>query len=129
MANLDPGGPAEQRPAVDLWRLPEVLDMRVRRRHFDPPRRVTVEGKDIEARDAVEVEVRVAEPFTIRALGPVLWVGDEPLTVADSDGARVYRFFEFRPEALRAGALIALAWNSPGAPRAATRFRYEPPPG
>jgi hypothetical protein len=104
-----------------------VLDVRVRRRRFDPPRRVTSQGVDREVRDAIEVEIRVSEPFVIRALGPVLWVGEEPLTIVESNGKDVYRFFSLKPEALRADAPISLAWNSPGSRRKETRYRYIPP--
>src|SRR5712692_10091758 len=112
--NIDSGGPLHGHKAIDLWHLPEVLDVRVRRRRFEPPRRVTSQGVDREVRDAIEVEIRVSEPFVIRALGPVLWVGEEPLTIAESNGKDVYRFFSLKPEALRADAPISLAWNTPG---------------
>jgi hypothetical protein len=69
----------------------------------------------------------VSEPFTIRALGPVLWVGDEPLTVAEGDGKNVYRFFSFNPPALKADAPISLGWNTPGAPLEKTPYHYQPP--
>jgi hypothetical protein len=125
--NIDPGGSARRHESPDLWRLPKILDVHIRRRHFDPPRRVTSEGVDREVSDAVEVAIRVSEPFTIRALGPVLWVGNEPLTVAERDGDDTYHFFSFRPETLRHDAPISLAWNSTGAPRTDTRYRYVSP--
>src|SRR5713226_4224565 len=100
-----------------LWGLLDVRQVEVRRRRFDPPRRVTDQGVDREVRSAVEIEIRVSEPFAIRALGPVLWVGDEPLTVAESDGKELYRFFSFKPQALKPNASISLAWNSSSAPR------------
>ncbi len=77
--------------------------------------------------DVLEVEVQVSEPFEIRALRPVLWVGDVPLTVAESDGEKVHRFLALDPEALRSDAPISLAWNASGAPRQEARFRYTPP--
>jgi hypothetical protein len=125
--NIDSGGPPQQRPAPDIWRLPEVLDLRVRNRHFDPPRRVTSAGVDREVRDGIEVEIRLSEPFVIRALSPVLWIGDEPLTSAESNGKDAYRFFSFTPEALKADAPISLGWSTPSASRKRTRFRYAPP--
>jgi hypothetical protein len=124
---IDSGGAAQRPESPDLWRLPDVLEVRVRRRRFDPPRRVTSAGVDREVSDAVEIEIHVSEPFQIRALGPVLWVGSEPLTIAEGDGKDVYRFFSFQPDGLQAEAPIALAWNSPGAPRKETPHRYAPP--
>jgi hypothetical protein len=125
--SIDAGGPTRPPKAPDLWRLPEVLEVHIRRRHFEPPRRVTLAGSDREVRDAVELEIRVSEKFVTRALGPVLWVGDEPLTIAESDGKGVYRFFSFNPAALKPEARISIAWNSPNSPRKETRFRYSPP--
>jgi hypothetical protein len=77
--------------------------------------------------DAVEIEISVSEPFAIRALGPVLWVGDEPLTFGESPSKDVYRFFSFKPEALRAEAPISIAWSADGAPRKDTGRRYRAP--
>ena len=79
--NTDPSEAALPLEAPELWHLPGALDARVRRCCFDPSRRMTTEGVDREVGDAVEVEIRVSEPFGIRALGPVLWVGDEPLAI------------------------------------------------
>jgi len=84
-----------------------------------------VNGIDREESEAVEIEVGVSEPFHIRALGPVLWVGDTPLSVAEFDGRDVYRFFSFEPKELRPGAPISLSWGTSG-PRKETPYRYEP---
>jgi hypothetical protein len=125
---IDPGEPEPRPKSPDLWHLPDVIDVEIRRRRFDPPRRVTTAGVDREVRLAVEVAVQVSDPFVIRALGPVLWIGDQPLTTAEGDGDVTYRFFSFEPQTLPPGAPISLAWNSVNAPRKETRFRYEPPP-
>jgi hypothetical protein len=119
--------PYVQREAPDLQRLPDILEVHIRWRQFDKPRRVTVAGKDTFYKEAVEFELRVSEPFQIRALGPVLWVGDEPLTVADSVSTGVYRFYSFAPDKLRANASITLGWNSAGAERKTTNYVYSPP--
>jgi hypothetical protein len=125
--NTDSGAPLPPHVSPDLWRLPDVLDLRVRRRHFDPPFRLTVKGVDHMESDAIEIEIRVSEPFAIRALGPVLWVGDEPLTSAESDGKDVYRFFAFKAEELRPDAPISLSWGATGAPRKDIGRRYKAP--
>lgn len=125
--NTDASGPPRHQEYQDIWRLPEVAALQIRQRHFDPPRRVTIAGKDHLMRDAVEIEIVVSEPFVIRALGPALWVGEEPLTAVDSDGKKTYRFFAFNPDALRPGAPISLSWNAPHAERKQTKYRYEPP--
>lgn len=82
---------------------------------------------DREFRGAVEIEVELSEPFFIRALGPVLWVGDEPLTITEGHGKETYGFLSFAPERLKDGAPIALSWNTPGARRETTPYRYESP--
>jgi hypothetical protein len=125
--NFDSGIPAHHFKAPDLWRLPKVLSAHARVRHFDPPKRVTTAGVDRQVRDGIEIEIRVSEPFAIRALGPVLWVGEEPLTIAEAVEKTTYRFLSFDPAALKAGAPISLSWNSPGAARQKTEFVYEPP--
>ena len=119
--------PMAQREPPDLWRLPDIVDLHIRWRRFERPRRVTIMGKDTFYKEAVEVEVRVSEPFQIRALGPVLWIGEEPLTIADSPSKGVYRFYGFAPDKLRANAPLALSWNSPGADRKAVKYVYAPP--
>jgi hypothetical protein len=125
--NTDAGVPAERRPAPDVWKLPNVLRVTARRRHFDPPRRVTTAGVDRQVSDAIEIEIKVSEPFVTRALGPVLWVGNEPLSIAESDGKSLYRFFAFNPDALKAGAMIALSWGITSTEKKETSYRYEPP--
>ena len=119
--------PIVHRQAPDLQRLPDILEVHIRWRRFDRPRRVTVSGKDTFHEEAMEFELRLSEPFQVRALGPVLWVGDEPLTIADEVSTSVYRFYSFAPDKLRANAPIALAWNSAGAERKATKYVLSPP--
>jgi hypothetical protein len=123
----DPGG--RQIPPMhrDITRLPEALDVQIRHRHFDPPRRVTTRGVDRQVTDAVEFEVKVSEPFPIRALGPALWVGNHPITAAETADPQTYRFFAFEPEKLLAQAPISLGWSAPGEPRKQTRFRFALP--
>jgi len=119
--------PIVQREAPDLQRLPDILEVHIRWRQFDKPRRVTVAGKDTFHKEAMEFELRLSEPFQIRALGPVLWVGDEPLEIADKVSNGVYRFYAFAPDKLRAEAPIALAWNSARAQRKPTKYVYSAP--
>jgi len=109
----------------DIWRLPQVLDIRTVQRRLERPRRLTIRGEDRYLDDVVEVEVDVSEPFEIRALGPVLWIGQEPLTIAEQAGENRYRFLVPDPDVLRDGAPVELSWNSPSAPRTATNFIYQ----
>jgi|SRR5215813_13604466 len=111
---------------VNLTKLPDVVSLEIRRRHFERPRRVTKKGIDRFVSEAVEFEVRVSEAFPIRALGPALWVGEEALTSADVEGL-TYHFFAFEPDRLKPEAPIALGWSSPSEPRKETRYRFAMP--
>jgi hypothetical protein len=123
----DTGGPQGLHQFIDLSKLPDVVSLHIRHRQFDPPRRVTKGGVDRDIAQAVEFEVEVSERFPIRALGPALWIGDQALTVADSDGL-IYRFYASEPERLANDAPIALGWSSPSETRKPTRFRFAMPP-
>jgi hypothetical protein len=123
----DAGRPLPDDERQDIWRLPDILEIRTEFRQFDPPRRLTLDGRDTYLEEAIEVEVLLSEPLPIRALGPVLWVGDQPLTIAETDGSTLYRFLAPEPDALTPGATIAFGWNSPASPRLETHYRYEGP--
>jgi hypothetical protein len=123
----DPGTRVAQPASPDLQSLPDILDVQVRNRRFDPPRRTTTHGIDRQVQSAVEIELRLSKPFIIRTLGPVLWIGEEPLSIAESDGGVIYRFFSFEPDRLRADAPIALSWGDRDSPRKTTPYRYHPP--
>ena len=124
---MDSKPPLRPPPPRDIWRVPEMLDLQIRRRRFDTPRRVTTEGVDRYVSDAIEFEVRVSEPFVARALGPALWVGDQALTAAEMADEQTYRFFSFEPEKLQAGAPISLGWSTQPEPRQETKFRFTMP--
>jgi hypothetical protein len=111
---------------VNLSRLPDIVSLEIRRRHFDQPRRVTEKGVDRFVNEAVEFEVRISEPFPVRALGPALWVGSDALTSADADGLTYY-FFAFEPIKLKPGAPISVGWSSPNEARKETRYRFAIP--
>ena len=112
-----------QHHVENLSRLPDVLSLEIRRRHFDPPRRVTRKGVDHFVSDAVEFEVTISEAFPIRALGPALWVGNEALTSAEADGL-TYHFFAFEPEKLKPHAQISLGWSSANERLKETPYRF-----
>ena len=122
----DSGTPRRFPQHVNLSKLPDVVSLEIRHRHFDPPRRVTRKGVDHFVKEAIEFEVRLSEAFPIRALGPALWVGDEALTSADADGL-IYHFFAFEPNKLESDARISLGWSSPSEGRKETRYRFAVP--
>ena len=110
----------------NLSKLPDVVKLAIRRRHFDPPRRVTRLGVDHFVSEAIEFEVQVSEAFPSRALGPALWVGDEALTTADVISL-TYHFFSFEPNKLKPNAPISLGWSSPSERRKETHYRFAIP--
>ncbi len=125
--SFDSAGRVPQPREVNLWHLPDILAIEVHHVRYKRPRRHTIQGKDYEISEAVEVVIETSEPFIIRALNPALFVGDIALTVAEGGSDRRYHFLAFQPEELKPGAPISLAWNSPGAPRKETGFTYQPP--
>ena len=68
-------------------------------------------------------------PLPARALSPVLFVGEVPLTEGETSQRHFAPFFALDPDRLEAGAPVTLGW--PGQPRETRRetgFRYRPPP-
>jgi hypothetical protein len=125
--SIDSGGRVKAPKPLDLWRLPEITDITIYRIRFKRPRRFTILGKDRVISETIAFTIFTSEPFVIRALGPVLFVGDTALTVAEGEGDRRYRFLAPEPQRLKTGSPIFLAWNTSDPPRKATRFKYEPP--
>jgi hypothetical protein len=122
----DPGAKIAQPKSPDLSHLPDILDLQVHARRFDPPRRFTTNGIDGQADAGIEVEVKLSEPFLIRALSPVLWIGEQPLTEMECTG-NTCRFYAFDPQRLTKDGPIALSWGFSGAPRKMTNLHYRPP--
>jgi hypothetical protein len=122
----DSGTPHQFPNVIDISKVPDVVSLKIRRRRFEPARRVTRKGVDHFVSDAVEFEVKLSEAFPVRALGPALWVGNEALTAADTEGL-TYRFFAFEPDRLKPNAPIALGWSSPSEARKETTYRFAMP--
>ena len=122
----DPGGRQADAPKPD-FRLPEVLDLRVQRVPFEPPRHRNFESAlaRFGGQEVVEFLVQTATPIPIRALGPALYVGDVAVTEVTQLEPTTYRFVAFSPEALRAGAPITLGWSGQAEDQPPpTRFSY-----
>jgi hypothetical protein len=125
--NFDTAGSVPPDRDADHWNLPDVLTTEVHHVHYKTPRRYTLQGKDYEASEAVEITIETSEPFPIRALNPTLFVGDVALTPIEAESDLRYRFVALQPDALKPAAPITIAWNSSGAPRKATGLIYQPP--
>lgn len=122
----DPGSrqPDAARPDFSL---PEVLELRSRRIRFEPPKHRNFESALARHSEAIEFVITTDKPIPIRALGPVLYVGDTP--VGESAPLRkknAYRFLAFDPEALKPGAPVSLGWSGQvRGERRSTKFAYE----
>ncbi len=110
----------------NLSRVPDLVRLEIKHRHFDPPRRVTERGVDRFVTEALEFECHVSAAFPIRALGPALWVGDVALTSAETEGL-TYRFFAFESDRIEPNAPISLGWSSPSETRKQTKYRFTMP--
>jgi hypothetical protein len=122
--STDPGELEPRAPGPDLA-LPEVKTLRTQRTRFEPRRRnfksalPAVDG-------AVEFLVETVSPIPARALGPVLYVGETPVTEVTADDETHYRFVALRPSELERGAPISLGWSGrPPEERLRTPYRFE----
>jgi hypothetical protein len=116
--------PAGPRPE---WNLPDVLDIRVRRVPYAPPRRRHFKSALPDVKEAVEFLVQTSGPIPARAQGPALFIGDEQVVQSSPAGYNRYRFLALRPERLKEGERIAWGWvDDPPKERKRTRYRYEP---
>lgn len=55
--------------------------------------------------------VTTEKPIPVRALGPVLYVGQTALTEVTEVGPQTYRFLAHRPQDLERGTPIHLGWS------------------
>lgn len=113
---------------MDLWHLPDVLDLVVRWVSYEPPKLRYVSPTEVaEYTEGIEFEIRTETPLPTRALPPVILVGNEIVGDMEEVGGNRYIFRGFEPDRLNRGAPIALGWpTKPGQTRE-TKFRYEPP--
>jgi hypothetical protein len=125
--SVDSAGHVPPHKHANRQQIPDVVAVQAHHVRYKTPRRLTAQGKDRHISSAVEIVVETAEPLPIRALNPVLFVGETPLTIAEGEGDRRYRFLAPKPDDLKAGAAISIGWSSPGTPRQKTRFTYQPP--
>jgi hypothetical protein len=112
-----------------LVRIPQIVNVTTRR--TDIHRRLRHLRSDIpELDDTVEFLVETDAPIPIRALSPVLYVGDVPVTEVVADDDTHYRFVALLPERLMPGAAIDIGWSGRSDPqeRTRSRFTFVPPP-
>jgi hypothetical protein len=101
----------------------QLADYRPRRpRNFEPQLKAV--------KNAVEIVVTLESPLPIRAMGPVLYVGDTQLTESealDNEGKRM-RFWAFDREMMLAdGAPISMGWLGSRRESRKTTFTFRKP--
>ena len=117
---------SKERPAVTKWRLPQVIDIKIRKISYQPPRLRYFKSYLSNYTSAVEFKVKTNGLIPIRALSPVLYVGDVPVTEMEQLKENLYRFLAFQFDRLKEDAEIFMAW--PGQPKEEwmnTKFRYK----
>jgi hypothetical protein len=116
----------EERGVPLWWSLPEIVDIKIMRISYQGPKRRFFVSYLAKYTEAIEFLVKTTGPLPIRALSPVLYVGDVPINEYEVVGENIFRFLAFEPDQLVEGAPISLGW--PGQPpekRIKTRIRYE----
>jgi hypothetical protein len=123
----DPGQ-AERPDRGPGFELPDVVSISIRRIRYERPVRRNVRSALPTTDNAVEVMVETSAPIPVRALGPVLWVGETPLTEATADDETHYRFLGLEPHRLTLDAPLRLGWSGqPSTDSRATRFTFNEP--
>jgi hypothetical protein len=126
MAIMEPRGPRRSRETT-RWSLPRILEVAFRPVKHEVPRIYYVGRERRQTSETVEIMVRTAAPLPIRALSPVIYVGDVPVEDYEVAGRNLYKYLAFNPSALLPGAPVSLGW--PGQPvesRIAAAARYGP---
>lgn len=118
---VTPGG---EEPRINLWRLPRLVSVAARRVTYPQPRVYYVGSERRETRQAVELRIETSEPIPVRAVTPILMIGETAIADYSTEGATTYRFVAYEPERLEPGAPIRWGWPGPPEAPVATRFRF-----
>jgi hypothetical protein len=97
-------------PRAD-FSMPKVLDIQIRATKFEAPRLRNFASSLSSNDDAVEFIVKTDGPIPIRALGPVLYVGETAVMEVTEVGPNTYRFVAPARERLTQDAAISLSWT------------------
>lgn len=121
MTTDDAGHVAE--PELDIEHLPNILNVKLERMRFDPPRLHVAAGQESWIEEAQCVTIETDGEFPVRSAAPVLFVGDVPLTESEAAGDNYYRFLVLHDEQLAEGATIGLGWSGIPEPMRTTDFK------
>ncbi len=122
-------GARERRPRPD-HRLPRVVSIATRLVRFVPPERRNFASSLPRLERTVEFLVETDGPIPVRALSPVVYVGDVPVAEVAADDDTHYRFTAMEPERLEEGAPVTLGWSGePASQRTAVGEAFVTPRG
>jgi hypothetical protein len=111
------------------WDLPAITQIQIRAAVYEPRATRNFKNPLTAARQAVEFVVQLASPLPVRALGPVLWVGETRLTESESldQAGTELRFWSFDRSALKEGAPISMDWmgQKPRREKRTAKFTYK----
>jgi hypothetical protein len=120
----DAGSPIES-PPPSRTELPRIIGISMQRIRYEPPKLEHFESALARYPDAVEFIVRTDGPVPARGYGPALFVGDAEVHNSERIDEETWRFLEFEPERLKAGAPISWGWmKDPPELRQRTEFRF-----
>jgi hypothetical protein len=123
--STDAGSPIAPRPPF-LVALPRILSLKIRRVEFEAPKLEYFESSLSRHKQAIEFIIETDGVVPTRAYGPALFVGNIEISNSERTGKTTWRFLEFEPERLKAGAPISWGWmKDPEKNRLRTEFHYE----
>ncbi len=111
------------------WELPAISGVEVVQKAFKPQKMRNFESPLPSVPSAMSIVVTLTEPIPVRAMPPVLHVGDTILTeseAVDAEGLSL-RFWMFEPDQVKAGAPITLAWMGDKPVQKKSKFAYHKP--
>ena len=112
-------------PRAD-FSMPKVIDIQIRATKFEASRLRNFTSSLSSSDDAAEFVVKTDGPIPIRALGPVLYVGETPVTEVTEVGPNTYRFVAPARRELKRDTPIHLGWTGqPITESERTAFRYQ----
>jgi len=110
------------------FNLPNIKDIRIQQITYKPPKHRYFESSFSKYKEAIEFKVLTDGPIPVRALSPVLHIGNTSLTEGESLSPNEYRFLAFKINELENNAPIYFAWQGdPDNMRIKTRFTYRKP--
>lgn len=90
------------------WKLPNILEMRISLIPYQAPKLRHFESYLTRYTRAIEFLITTDGPFPVRALAPVLYVGEVPVVESEGVSDNVYRFLAFEFDPLKENAPISI---------------------